>query len=469
MKILAMDLGTSSARALVLDENAAELPGHLARRKVTMATEPAGAGTLDAAAYLAALVACVDELADAGRLDGVGLVAVSAQWHSLLPVDTIGAPLGPVLTWLDSRAAAPSGVSGPADPADYHRRTGTWWHRCYWPMRLRWLRDCEGVRAARYVGLAEYVLGELLDDPAMSISQASGTGLLDLRAGTWDEEALELAGVPATQLPALAAADWRGRLRPEYARRWPPLAGAAWAPTVGDGAAANVAAGCVTAQRATVTVGTSAALRVARYAPVGTALPPLSDRHWRYRVDHDYIVTGTAYSSGGNLYAWAQRELRLPTGEALEEELARTSPQSPVADPRFGGDRPPGLAPAGSGSLTGLGFHTTAVDIFAALARGLCRQVAEDLVPLEEGLSAPMEVVLNGGAIAASLWWRSAFADALAPRSVHFQPEPEIGVVGAALVALGRIACPAPAASTGTDRDLRVVGHDSVGVSQYPS
>ena len=218
-----------------------------------------------------------------------------------------------------------------------------------------------------------------------------------------------------------------------------------------------------------VTVGTSAALRVAQYAPFGTALPTLSERHWRYRVNHDYIVTGAAYSSGGNLFAWAQRELRLPDGDALEEALAATSAQSPVADPRFGGDRPPGTAPAGSGRLTGLGFHTTAVDIFAALARGLCHQVADELTTFEAGAGARMEVVLNGGAIAASPWWRSAFADALAPRTVHFQPEPEIGVIGAALVALGRIACAVPAVRARTDRDLRLVGHDSPGTSQYPS
>ena len=64
MNILALDLGTSSVRGLVLDADAVPLPGALARRKMAITIGDDGAATLDAAAYLAALGACLDELAD---------------------------------------------------------------------------------------------------------------------------------------------------------------------------------------------------------------------------------------------------------------------------------------------------------------------------------------------------------------------------------------------------------------------
>ena len=191
---------------------------------------------------------------------------------------------------------------------------------------------------------------------------------------------------PASCLP-LAPIGWRGRLRPEYARRWPQLAEARWTAPVGDGAASNVGSGCVDPSRAAVTVGTSAAVRLIQPVPAGAELPPLPEQLWRYRVDHEYVVTGAAYSSGGNLFAWAKRELRLPGGAELEAALARVPADGRVmANPRFGGDRPPGLAPAGSGELRGLSFGTTAVDILAGLMTGLCRLVAEDLAVLESGV-----------------------------------------------------------------------------------
>jgi gluconokinase len=151
-------------------------------------------------------------------------------------------------------------------------------------------------------------------------------------------------------------------------------------------------------------------------------------------------VTGAAYSNGGNLYAWATRELRLPESPALEEALAKLPPEVEVtADPRLGGDRPPGRAPAGSGRLDGIGFATTAVEILAALLRAVCRQIVEDVVEIESTLDEQVAVMLGGGAAAASPWWRNEFRAALAPRAVHDVAEPEVGATGAALIALERL------------------------------
>ncbi|MFC0002998.1 FGGY family carbohydrate kinase [Micromonospora siamensis] len=440
MNILALDLGTSSVRGLVLDAQANPLPGALARRKVRLDVGDDGSGTLDGPGYLACLVECLDELTAAGHLAGVELVTASAQWHSVVPLDGRGEPLGPVLTWLDTRPQPSADVAAPTDPQALHQRTGAWWHRCYWNVRLPWLRQRIDAPVARFAGLAEYVLGALLDDAPMSVSQASGTGLLDLRQLTWDAEACALAGVGDGELPELAPLDWQGRLRSTHARRWPDLARARWHAPVGDGAASNVGQGCVDPTRAAVTVGTSAAVRLIQRVPAGAVLPPLPDELWRYRVDHDHVVTGAAYSCGGNLFAWAARELRLPAGEALHAALAELPPGGGLpADPRFGGDRPPGLAPAGSGQLQGLSFGTTSVEILAGLMTGLCRMVADDLAVLESTVARPVEVVLGGGAMTASPWWRRSFAASLAPRPVRHQPNPEIGATGAALVALGRI------------------------------
>ena len=464
MKILALDLGTSSVRGLVLDADARPLPDALTRRRVAITIGDDGTGTLDGPGYLAALVECFDELASAGHLDGVELVVTAAQWHSVVPMDLGGVPLGPVLTWLDTRPVPPAGVAPPADSDAFHRRTGAWWHRFYWSVRLPWLRERAGGGPMRFGGLVEYIFGVLLDEAVMSVSQASGTGMLDLRTLDWDAEASELAGVRPGELPALAPVGWQGRLRADYARRWPALRAARWASPTGDGAASNVGSGCFDSRRAAVTVGTSAAVRLIQPVAVGAELPPLTAGLWRYRVDHEHIVTGTAYSAGGNLYDWARRELRLPDGAALDGALAHVLPgRGAPADPRLGGDRPPGVAPAGSGALFGIGFGTTAVDIFAGLMDALCQQVRQGVAAIESTVDKPIEVVLCGGAVAASGWWRRAFAVALAPREVHHVRNPEIGAVGAALVATGRLGDAA-----GLERIVRTAEDESATATGFP-
>jgi gluconokinase len=437
-KMLALDLGTSSVRGLVLDEHGAPVPGAFARRRTKVTTGRDGTGTLDAPTYLIKVGECLDELAEAGHLHGVGVVATAAQWHSVVPLDGSGAPLGPVLTWLDTRPGPLPDAPGPGDAHDFHQRTGTWWHRLYWTVRLPWLRSQMDTGPALFTDIGGYVYRALLTDAPMSVSQASGTGMLNLHTGGWDAEATELAGVNGTQLPALAEPGWHGRLRPEYARRWPDLRGAEWAAPTGDGAAANIGINAIDPTRVAVTVGTSTAVRLTQTAPVGAPHPPLPDELWRYRVDHERVVTGTAYSGGGNLFGWARRELRLPSPVDLDAALATVVPGVGVtADPRLGGDRPPGVAPSGSGQLTGLSFGTTAVEMFAALMYGVCRQVAEGLAIIEAAAGRELPVTLSGGAIARSFWWRQAFVKALAPRDVHYVVHPEISAIGAAVLAVG--------------------------------
>lgn len=436
-RVLALDLGSSSARAMVLESG---MPGPVARRPVTLGVGVGGQATVDGTAYLGLMVECLDELHAVGALDGVTLVATAAQWHSVVPVDATGKPLGRVVTWLDMRPVPPAGVRGPTDPAAFHERTGTWWHSLYWTVRLPWLRSHVSGRQVRFLGLPELVLTALLDDVPMSVSMASGTGMLDLATMRWDEEACALAQVRPGELPELAPAGWRGRLRPAYARRWPALRDAAWVAPVGDGAASNIGCGCVNERCAAVTVGTSTAVRLVQPAAAGAPLPPLPDTLWRYRVDRERVVTGIAHSAGGNLFAWARSVLRLPDGDALEAALARVEPGTGVwADPRLGGDRPPGQVPPGSGTLHGIGLATTSVDIWAGLMEGVCRLVAQDVALLERSrtiVGERMDVVLGGRAVAMSAWWRRAFRAVLAPRTVSELSEPEVGALGAALVAL---------------------------------
>src|SRR6478735_9065345 len=104
-KVLALDLGTSSARALVLAaEDVAPIPGALARHKISPAYGHDGSATLDLHEYVEGLLGCLDELEQNGHLDGIGAIVLSSQWHSIVALDTKGDALTPVITWADTRS-----------------------------------------------------------------------------------------------------------------------------------------------------------------------------------------------------------------------------------------------------------------------------------------------------------------------------------------------------------------------------
>jgi gluconokinase len=440
-RVLALDLGTSSVRALLFDTAGRELPGVLVRRPSGLRVGDDGTAELDPDGLVEAVGACLDELAEHGHLDGVETVAVSCAWHTVLAVDERGRPLSAVLTWADTRAAGVADeLAGRTDPVRLHAETGAPLHETYWTVKIPWLARQLTNRPAGYLGLAEYLADRLLGAADTSLSMASGTGLLDLGTAGWHQRAMELAGVGPGSLPALRQPGWSATLLPAAARRWPALAAARWQLAWGDGAASNVGAGCVTPEFANVNIGTSAAVRAVHDAP-GAPLPAAL---WRYRVDDRRLITGAAFSGGGNLWQWARTVLNLPGGDAMEAALAKVPPGAGGVTvlPYLAGARAPLDLPAGSGGVLGISLATTAVEIAAATIEAVCFGLAAGLEALETALPAPPAVVASGGAVTASPWLRQTLANVLG-RDVQVTNEPEASAKGAALLALGTIPQPA--------------------------
>lgn len=456
-RALAIDLGSSSVRAMVFETKGQghleAVPGALARRLRHLETGQPGQASFGAQSYLDDLVACVDELHDKRQLEGVGAVATDSQWHSVVAVGPDGVPVSEVLSWADSRPRW-AGQRPQEDRLEQLRqRTGAAFAPMYWTWRVPWLRG-RGLTRPRFLGLTEYVGLHLLGDPTMSVSMASGTGLLATAGHCWDADALSLSGAGPADLPELAASGWMGTLAPEWARRWPELAGAPWHPALGDGAAANLGVGCNAPDRAALTVGTSAAVRAVRPSPGPAELPA---GLWRYCIDRDRVVVGAAYSSGGQLYSWAlslwEGTPRGVTGVAGGAASAAggvshqvrydvAPPVGPGSEgvvilPWHAGTRPPAApVPAGQGCVIGLGLGHGGGHIVSAAVEAVCFQLADGLSQLELGVGQSLQPIVNGGAIERSPWWQRRLAGTLG-RPVTVSAVSETTARGAAAEALG--------------------------------
>jgi gluconokinase len=410
MRVVALDLGSSSVRARAYD-GAAEPAGEEHKRPYS-----SDAGTLDPDELVAATRAV---LAEAGAADVVGS---SCFWHSLLALDADARPLTPVLTWRDARSALHAdALRERLDGSAVHARTGCALHPSYWPAKLAWLRAEEPAtwsRAALFVGFADYLSLHLAGELRSSVSQASATGLR-ARSG-WDEELLAELDVRPEQLAPVSDE---------------PVG--PWFPPLGDGALSNVGAGCVTPDRAALMIGTSGALRVIGPDDGAAARAGL----FRYRLDEQRVVEGGSLSDGGNLYAWLERTLRLPP----DADVAGREPDAHGLTflPLLGGERSPGWRPEARGAIAGLTFATDAVDVLQAALEG----VAYRFVEIAELLPDLREVVATGAALAGNPGWTQILADALG-RPIS-QGVGEGSLRGAAVVALERLGLTPPAPPTG--------------------
>jgi gluconokinase len=383
-RIVSLDIGSSSVRAVAYGEDGAEEPGaaHYAYQ------------SLDADELVAACRAVLAQVGEGHAL------AISCFWHSLLPVDEHERPVSPLLTWRD-RVGEPPALAA----SDYHRRTGCFLHPSFWPAKLG------SLRAARYLSFADYLLLKLTGELATSASMASGTGLFDPNRLTWDEETLAACGVEAAQLTPVSDEPIHGV--------WPAL---------GDGACSNVGAGCVTRERAAVMVGTSAATRVVFAAASAEPQPGV----FLYRLDDRRFCLGGALSDGGNLYAWLRATLHEPLGDP--------SPAHGLTFlPFLGGERSLGWDADRRGMIDGLSFATTPADIAEAALEGVMYRIA-DILAATGGIES---YVATGAGLLANQRWLQTLADVLG-RPVEVSAVAEGSARGAAMIALERLGLHVP-------------------------
>ena len=109
--------------------------------------------------------------------------------------------------------------------------------------------------------------------------------------------------------------------------------------------------------------------------------------------------------------------------------------------PFLGGERSLGWDPNRRGSIDGLTFATTPLDIAQAALEGVCYRLA-DVLDAIDGLES---IVATGAALLANRAWVQVLADVLG-RPVELSGVPEGSARGAALVALERLGLPLPEA-----------------------
>lgn len=458
--ILALDIGTSSTRAMLFDASAQPLPEMTVQLPVQMQTTQDGGATFAADLLFASVVATIDQLLQKAGPLATQIAAVTCDTFvgNVLGVSAptngthAGSPSGPgqavtpIYTYADTRNAADAEQLrrelGPAGAAQAHDRTGTLIHTSYLPARFRWLARTQPdlLAASRYwLSFGEYLLWQLTGRRAVSYSVAAWSGLLNRRTLTWDTEWLDRLPVAEQQLSPLVDVDQPQRgLLPVWAERWPALHNAPWLPAIGDGAAANLGSGCDHPDRIALTIGTTGAMRVV----LDPAIERVPAGLWLYRVDRQRGLLGGATTEGGNLYAWLQEHLRLPPPDELERQLATLPPAAHglTVLPFVAGERAPGWNERARASLVGFNLHTQALQIVQASLEGIAYRFALIYERIRGHLppSATRSIIASGGGLLSSPAWLQIFADVLG-QPILTLAEKEITSRGIALLGLEQI------------------------------
>lgn len=428
---LALDIGTTGAKAALLDSDGRALRSSY-RDYPTHAAE-GGVAEQDVRDWWRAAASAAHELA-AGELQGI---VITGQMQDIVLLDAQGEPVRPVMLYSDSRAHAEAAALNESAGSDWLRElTGNDQGAGSLIARLRWLaaHESESLRRAAHllIGAADAVVFRLTGRACSDTTTASTTGLMDLAARAWLSAAQwERCGVRDARallgelVPGGAQV---GAVQPAAAAEWGVRVGTPVFLAPGDAGAATLGAGSGISGRPYAYIGTSGWVAY-------TAQQPGSPENGVFTLAHPLarhtICVAPLLTAAGNL-DWAKAVFGAHSHSQMVEAALAQPPARLLYLPYLNGERSPFSDPFARGAFIGLEAHHTQADLARAVLEGVAFAYRHALDSL---IQAPVEhLVLTGGGTR-SAGWCQMIADVCGV-SVSIAPDAaNVGLRGALLAA----------------------------------
>ncbi len=408
--LLGIDLGTSSAKALLLATDGTAT-GEASSSYPVHAPHPGWAESEPADWWLAVGEAVRKVVGN--HAEHVQAIALSGQMHGVVLAIESGQPLRPAILWADTRSSATISAYHSLDAAILER-LGNPITAGMAGATLLWLREHEPTvySEARWAlqpkdWLRLRLTGEVATEP----SDASGTLLYDVVSDTWAREAILALNLRCDWLPKIIPSSAiAGYLTTDASKHLglrvglPVIAGAA------DTAAAALGNGVLEPGLVQLTIGTGAQLITPRSQPI---IDPQGRTHlYRAAVPNGWY-TLAAMQNAGLALEWVRGIL----GLSWQQVYAQAFSVPPGCEgltflPYLTGERTPHLDPYVRGAWVGLGLHHTQAHLMRAALEGVAFALRQGFEALEATGFKATELRLAGGGTV-EMPWKQLLTDVL--------------------------------------------------------
>ncbi len=418
-RILAIDQGTTSSRAIVFD--GAGEPVTIAQREFEQHYPEPGWVEHDAEAlWRTTLEVSREALATVGG--EVAAIGITNQRETTVVWDRAsGEPVYRAIVWQDRRTAdVCEELRAAGHEALVTERTGLLLDPYFSATKVAWILDhVDGARARAEAGelafgtVDSFLVWRLTGGRvhATDATNASRTMLFDIRAQRWDPELLALFRVPAAMLPEVrdCASDF-GQCEAALLGAAYPIAGVA-----GDQQAAAIGQACFRPGMIKSTYGTGCFVvlntgdRLVRSTNrlLGTVCYRIGG-HTTYALEGSIFVAGAAIQ-------WLRDGLGVIDSAADSERLAASleSNRGVYLVPAFTGLGAPHWDPHARGALFGLTRDSGPAELARAALESVCYQTRDLLVAMAgDGAGSPARLRVDGGMVAND-WLLQFLADVL--------------------------------------------------------
>lgn len=435
--ILAVDLGTSSIKLSLFEENRLL---QSVSKTYSVITQKIHYAEQNPEEWWSAFVYCIKKLKDSNP-DGVRRIVViglSGQMHGLLCLNKKYMPLRPAIIWLDSRSATQiqslkenGAFQRIADRALNQPSVG------FAFFSLLWLRNNEPTlykEIHKIIHPKDYLRLKLSGQVCTDESDASASGIFDTLNKTWQYEEIEALGISESIFPEVKNAfEIVAEVSREAAEETGLQKGTPIVAGAGDQPCYSLGNGLISQEKMSLNIGSSGQVSV-------FSKQPRFDRFFRtqtfcHAIKDAYSIFGATLSAGMALN-WAKHKVF----EGLDYAQMDASVESVDACsegllflPYLSGERSPIMDPNASAVFFGLRLKHSKAHMLRAMMEGVVFSLYHSYEVLKE-MGYDANYIISSGAGAKSNLWLQIQADVF-NKPIHRVKLQEQAAVGAAIIA----------------------------------
>ena len=409
-KILALDQGTTSSRAIVFDDEARILA--VAQKEFPQYFPQPGWVEHDAEEIWSSQLAVARAALRKAKLsasDIAGIGITNQRETTLLWDRRTGTPIHNAIVWQDRRTAEHcASLQRSHQAAEFRHRTGLVIDSYFSATKIAWLlKHVPGARELAKAGqlafgtMDSWLLWKLTGGRvhATDLTNASRTMLCNIHEGTWDTELLRALRIPASILPEIRSSS------EIYAETDRSLLGASIpvAGIAGDQQAALFGQHCTRPGMVKNTYGTGCFMLMnTGTRPKASSRQLLTTVAWKIGDVTEYALEGSVFTAGA-LVQWLRDGLKIIRRSSDVETLANTVPDNGgvYVVPAFAGLGAPHWDPWARGLIAGLTRGSHSGHIARAALESIAYQVADVLeaMKLDSGIRISSLRVDGGAAV----------------------------------------------------------------------
>ena len=400
---IGIDLGTSSVKTVLMDDNQQIVAS--ASAPLNVARPHDGWSEQNPADWITGVENTFIELKEnhASGLSSVRGIGLSGHMHGATLIDASDKVLRPCILWNDTRSHAEAEA---LDTEQSRSLCGNILFPGFTAPKLAWVAKHEPELFAKVKKILlpkDYLRLWLTGEYVSELSDAAGTGWLDVAKRSWSDDLLRACNIDSSYMPSLVeGSHTSGHLKAALAKKFGLSGGVVVAGGAGDNAAAACGMGVVTPGSAFVSLGTSGVLFACNES---------------YRPNADsavhtfcHAIPDTWHQMGVMLAATDSLNwLATVTGRSVAELTASLEggsyqPTDLLFLPYLGGERTPHNDADARGVFVGLSHNTDTDTLCNAVMQGVCFAFRDSFNALASSGTQLSDAYAVGGGSRSDYW-----------------------------------------------------------------